>query len=311
MSMWKRFRQATVAVLISLVMLSCTRDHGAETKGSAGGDYIARVDGRLITIEDMERRIEAVPDYARGIYQGEEGLRNLLDEMVKTEILYLEAKKEGLDRDPAYVTMVNDYRKFALVSLMLDRMVSSHTAVSDREARDYYEKHRESFTMPRQIRASHILVKTESEAEDILRKIRKGVDFKKLARERSIDINTADNGGDVGFFAPGEMSPEFEKVAFSLSKGEVSRPVKSRLGYHIIKVTDIRAKRVLPFSKVRGDIIQRIREEKEQAVFNSYLEKVRGKYEISINEERFREFLDRYAPQATGQNGTVSGRDAP
>jgi peptidyl-prolyl cis-trans isomerase C len=93
--------------------------------------------------------------------------------------------------------------------------------------------------MANEVRASHILVKTEQEANDLLKQIKTGKDFGELAKNCS-DCPSKRQGGDLGFFSRGQMVKEFENAAFSMSKGEVSNPVKTQFGYHLIKVTDTR-----------------------------------------------------------------------
>ncbi len=91
----------------------------------------------------------------------------------------------------------------------------------------------------KEVKASHILVKTEDEAKRILEELKKGVSFAKLAQEKS-ECPSKKKGGDLGWFGRGKMVPEFEKAAFALKKGEQSGIVKTKFGYHIIKVTDTR-----------------------------------------------------------------------
>ena len=91
--------------------------------------------------------------------------------------------------------------------------------------------------MPSQVRASHILVSTEKEANDLLSQIRDGADFGALAQKHS-SCPSGKSGGDLGFFGKGMMVPEFETAAFGMGKGQVSNPIKTQFGYHLIKVTD-------------------------------------------------------------------------
>jgi len=91
--------------------------------------------------------------------------------------------------------------------------------------------------MPKEVRASHILVKTEAEANEILFDLKRGASFEDMAMKKSL-CPSKSKGGDLGFFTRGRMVKEFEDAAFSLQKGELSKPVKTQFGYHIIKVTD-------------------------------------------------------------------------
>jgi peptidyl-prolyl cis-trans isomerase C len=283
-----------IPLLIMILFSACSKRAEDNKTEDRSGDYVARVGPRTITADDISERLSAIPDYARAVYDGERGMRNILDELIKTELLYLQARKDGLDKAPEYRAKVEDYKKFALVGMLFEKIVASRSEVSEKDARDYYGKNRTDFTRPQRIKASHILVKTRSEAEEILKEIRNGKSFSTLARNRSIDTNSADNGGNLGFFSMGEMSQEFEEVAFSLKKGEISNPVKSRYGYHIIKVTDRKKEETVEFSQVKDIIIQRLEQEKQQTAFNEYIEKIKNDYPVETNEEKLRELIKRY-----------------
>lgn len=150
-----------------------------------------------------------------------------------------------------------------------------NTKITDDKAKEYYEKNKKDFYID-EVEASHILISTtddngkelskkeiekaKKKAEDILKRINNGEDFAKLAKENSDDPGSASKGGDLGYFGKGEMVPEFEEVAFSLKKDEVSEIVKSEYGYHIIKLTD-KNQGQTPFEEVKGDIIQILKEQ--------------------------------------------------
>lgn len=110
--------------------------------------------------------------------------------------------------------------------------------LSNEKLKEYYDEHYEEYKN-NLAKASHILVKTEEEANDILNKIKSGENFEELAKEYSEDPGTAANGGNLGPFSKGMMVPEFEEAAFDLKPGEISEPVKTQYGYHIIKAFEV------------------------------------------------------------------------
>ncbi|MDI6890156.1 MAG: peptidylprolyl isomerase [Thermodesulfovibrionales bacterium] len=179
-----------------------------------------------------------------------------------------------------------------LIGLLLEKEIESKAKVSDQEVKYYYEKHREDFAPVSQLKASHIVVKTEKEAKKILERLKKGEDFAQIAKKNSIDTVSAKNGGDLGFLSRGQMVPEFEAAAVRLKSGEISEPIKTKFGYHIIKVTDKKLGRVIEFEKIKDLISQNLSAQKQKEVFDSYIEGLKKSYKVEINKEA----LSRPAP---------------
>ncbi len=143
---------------------------------------------------------------------------------------------------------------------------------TEREVQRSYNDNIELYSTPEQVRASHILLKTEGKKEDevkakaeaLLKTVKAGGDFAELAKKNSEDEGSAKNGGDVDFFARGRMAPEFEEAAFKLQPGEISDLVKTQYGFHIIKVTDKKAATVRTLDEVRPQIVDQLTWEKAQ-----------------------------------------------
>jgi parvulin-like peptidyl-prolyl isomerase len=149
----------------------------------------------------------------------------------------------------------------------------------------YYEMHKDELESISQIRASHILVKTEEEAQKIAGRLKKGEDFATLAKKVSIDTASAKNGGDLGFFSAGQMVPEFESAAAKLKPGEISQPVKTKFGYHVIRVAEKKMGKPLEFEKIKSALFQRLSAEKQKDFFDSYIENLKKTYKVEINKE--------------------------
>ena len=253
-------------------------------KGEEKGPYLAKVGNVKIMQADLEREMKNLPVFAQKMFEGSDGKERFLGELIKKELLYQDALKKGLDKDAEYLKRVEDFRKITLIGVLLEKEMESKAKVSDQEVKDYYEKHKEDFAVGR-IRASHILVKTEEDARNILERLKKGEDFAKIAKKSSIDPGSAKNGGDLGFFSAGQMVPEFEAVAVKLKQGEISEPLKTKFGYHIIKVTDKKIGKSVEFEKVKNYISQRLSAEKQKGFFDSYIEELKKKYTVEINKE--------------------------
>ena len=129
-------------------------------------------------------------------------------------------------------------------------------AVTDASMRKVYDEAVKQQGNEQEVRARHILVPTEAEAKTILAEIRKGTDFAEMAKQKSKDPGAAAEGGDLGYFTKDQMVPEFADQAFKMNKGDVSEPVKSQFGWHIIKVEDKRNKPAPSFDQVKDQVEQ-------------------------------------------------------
>ncbi len=247
--------------------------------------YLAKVGNVKITQADLERELNNLPEFAQKLFVGKTGKERFLDELIKKELLYQEALKKGLDKDPEFRIKVEEFKKITLIGQLLEKEIEIKSQVTDEDVKNYYEKNKEDFSNISQIKASHILVKTEEEAKNILERLRKGEDFAEMAKRYSIDTGSAKTGGDLGYFSQGQMVPEFERAAARLKKGEISEPVKTQFGYHIIKVIDKKLGKPLEFEKVKNLIYQRLTAEKQKEIFDSYIEQLRNKYKVEINRE--------------------------
>lgn len=272
-------------VLILAIAVCCSLMACAQ-KGEQKGPYLAKVGTVKITQADLERDIKNLPEFAQRLFEGPEGKGKFLDEMIKKELLYQEASKRGLDKDPEYLRKLEEFKKLTLIGQLLEKEIEAKAKVTDQDVKDYYEKHKDELSAISQIRASHILLKTEEEAKKIIARVKKGEDFAAIAKKSSIDPGSAQNGGDIGYFSSGQMVPEFESAAAKLKVGEVSSdPVKTKFGYHVIKVTDKKQGKPVEFEKIKNVLFQRISAERQKEFFDSYIENLKKTFKVEINKE--------------------------
>jgi len=272
-----------------------------KTQMADEGPYLAKVGDVKITEADLESEMQNLPDYAQSMFEGKEGKKRFLDEVIKKEILYQEALKKGLDKSPEFKQKLEEFKKLTLISDLLEKEIMSKSGVSEQDMKDYYEKNKADFVATSQIKASHILVKTKEDAQKILERLNNGEKFEALAKEASIDRVSGKNGGELGYFSRGEMVPEFEKAAAMLKVGEVSKPVKTQFGYHIIKVTDKKTGPVVEFERVKDIIAQKLSGERQKEAFDSYLEGLKKDYKIEVNEKAVASLADEKKDEADSQ----------
>ena len=199
-------------------------------------------------------------------------------------------EENGIDEE----FLKNHFRQTLIFDKYRNKIMSE-TEITENDLRDYYNTHIDEYKKE-EIKASHILITTlndmgeqlteeetakkESDAQDILARIKQGEDFEALAKEYSDDKASASNGGDLGYFAKGVMVPEFEEAAFKLEKGQVSDVVKSSFGYHIIKVDDKREE-ITSYEDEKENILGAIRYE----IYNEKMEELKKVSEIEQFED--------------------------
>jgi peptidyl-prolyl cis-trans isomerase C len=148
--------------------------------------------------------------------------------------------------------------QFAKTKLLMETLLKAEAkaAVTEEALRKVYDQAVKEMGKEEEVHARHILLKTEDEAKAVLADLKKGGDFEKLAKEKSTDPSAKTNGGDLGYFGKGQMVPEFADAAFKLNKGDLSEPVKSQFGWHVIRSEDKRTKPVPEFDKVKPQLEQ-------------------------------------------------------
>jgi peptidyl-prolyl cis-trans isomerase C len=171
--------------------------------------------------------------------------------LVERHLLAQLANKEGISDSEDYKRRLAAYQAKALRDSYLSQVISPK--VSEDEIKAVYEEESKKVKETERIRARHILVANEKEANDIAGKIAEGGKFEDLAKQYSLD-GSKDYGGDLGYFTAPEMVPAFSKAAFALKKGEVSKPVKTDFGWHIIKLEDRKQGAAQPYDQVRSAI---------------------------------------------------------
>jgi parvulin-like peptidyl-prolyl isomerase len=187
------------------------------------------------------------------------------------------------------------FQKRLQMEKLLEANYPEQMKITDANAKKFYDDNPKYFQRPEQVRASHILcavdikdpckvpqlkVAAKKKADDILDQIRKGADFAEMAGKYSEDLATAKRGGDLNYFEKGRMVPQFADAAFSLKVGQVSDPVETTYGFHIIKVVDHRDATTVSFEKAKPSIIDELKSQKEETLVETYLAKLRGEAKI-------------------------------
>lgn len=257
---------------------------GSKSESKKESPVLAEVNNGSITVGDFERELKNLPDYLKAMADTPQGRKEMLDTMVIRELILQQASKDGLDKGQELEEKLQDLKKRLVVESFLKKKVESESKVSDEDMKKFYDQNKDKFKTGEQMKASHILLKSEKEAKDILAQINAGGNFEELAKKNSADSSAA-KGGDLGWFGQGSMVPAFEKAAMALKEGQVSPVVKSDFGFHIIKLTGKRPAGIRPFDEVKEQIKGAIMPTKQQEVFQKIKDELKKTAKITVKED--------------------------
>jgi peptidyl-prolyl cis-trans isomerase C len=241
---------------------------------------LATVEGREITQTDLDNAIARFPKERQSYFMNEEGKKQLLDQIISFELVYSYAKDNGVENDPSYIAQLEAAKKEILTQAAINKVLAE-VKVTDEEVKAYYEANQQYFKSEESVTAKHILVDSAEQAEEIKNKIDAGMNFEMAAMQFS-SCPSKEQGGNLGNFTRGRMVPEFEAAAFELAVGEVSEPVQTQFGYHIIKVEEKNEGSVKPLEEVYPMIQREILNERESFKYMQLTEELKTKYSVVI-----------------------------
>lgn len=215
----------------------------------------AKVNNHIISAQDVLNAVSTLPENVKTkplfeIYP------RVINELINKHLITKRAYSEKLDLDQNVINLIKKNKDSILAKYWLNNFIKNET--SEENVKNFYNNYVKSFQKYTEINASHILVKTKNEAVSIINKLNNKSQFSELARAYSIGPS-AKNGGNLGWFGPGQMVKEFEKAAFLLEKGNISqKPIKTKFGFHVIKLNDIRNAKPKKLNEIKNNIIEKI-----------------------------------------------------
>jgi peptidyl-prolyl cis-trans isomerase C len=222
---------------------------------------LAKVNGHAITEADV-RNVEVELGMELTSIPADKRQQMVVEYLIQHELFATAAEKDKLDQGTSYESRLAYYKRRALRDTYYEKMV--HSTVTEAEARKFYDEQAKAAADNPQIKARHILVEKEADARDLREKLARGEDFAALAKAHSKDPGSGAQGGDLGFLQKGQTVKAFDETLQKLKPGEISDPVQTEFGWHIIQVQERRA--LPPFDGLKDRIVGRLVQQKAQAV---------------------------------------------
>jgi peptidyl-prolyl cis-trans isomerase C len=311
-----RFLRITAVFALILVFLPAMAEEKKSSK-----EKLAVVNGVVITQDQFSKELnvhlERVSRQGRQISDDQLGSlkKEILEGLIEREVLYQETQKEGIkvsdqkvdDQLAAIKKRFPDEKEYKIalekmnlteneikeqiarglaIRELIDQRIAAKIVVTDEESKAYYDGNPQLFNQPEQVKASHILIKADANADEakkaearkkietVQQKVKDGGDFAALAKEYSEGPSNT-RGGDLGYFRRGQMVKPFEDAAFTMQPNEVSEVVETRFGYHLIKVYDKKPEQVLAYADVKEKLNQRLKQQKVEKEATQYVDQLK------------------------------------
>ncbi len=275
-----------VFALIAVALLTANTCFGSET-AVTGGDVLATVGNNRITREMLDHIIATIPEDKRVPFLTPDGRKKLLEEVVSLTLFAEAAKVQGIDKEPASRSRLDYVQREYLAGEYLRRRLADNPLVTENELRDFYKDHIAEFKPPEEMKARHIVVKSEEQANRILSQLKEGADFAELAKKHNIDPTAATGGRlespDGREWLPrGMFEASFEHMLFKIPKGQIGGPIKTQFGWHILKVDDRRQPETRSFQQMRSMIRNRLEEQKKNETQSKLTEELKKSIPVTI-----------------------------
>jgi len=234
---------------------------------------LAVVSGAAITENDVAQMMADLGPKAQQ-YANPQGRAMILEQLIARRLFLMDAQKNLYEREPAFKEQLARVKEDMLTNYSVQKALE-RVRVTDEEVKKFFDEHPEQFEASMTYNASHILVDSEEKAKELADKISSGeISFEDAARENST-CPSGKNGGELGDFSHGQMVPEFEQACDALNPGEISAPVQTQFGWHLVKLNKKEEGETPKFSDMKDDIYAMIMEQKQQAAYQSKINQLK------------------------------------
>ncbi|KIM08583.1 MAG: hypothetical protein KU29_04045 [Sulfurovum sp. FS06-10] len=264
---------------ISLIFLSLM------TISTMASEILATVNGQTITQEDVNNFVVTSIPGASFDALTEAQRKSVLNQMIERKLFLADAKKSKIVNKTEFTKALEKLKENLILDFWMKEKVEE-IVINDKEAEAFYQKNSEKFVQPASVKARHILLSTQEEAQAIIDELMDSQQleekFIELAKTKSTGPS-GPNGGNLGWFTQDQMVPEFSDAAFAMFKGQISKkPIQTQFGYHVIYVEDKKDKTVLDFKDVKADIVQTLRMQQFKSKLEELGEKLKKTAKITV-----------------------------
>ena len=253
---------------------------------ASGDEVVAIVNGRQIQHSQLEPLITEYEKRTKKDHASQEDKVQLLKNLVRRYLVLQLDSTQELRESREVSSRVKEYEDQLVLEAYIKKNILDFLRVSDEEVKQYYSDNLHKFILQPTVRASQILLRTEAEAKQILKKLREGENFVELAKQYSIDLPGALEGGSLGIITKGQNMSELGHTVFTLNEGEISPIVKTRFGWHILRVDEIIKQKYIPFEEVKDKIKVILQQEKEANAYDAMTRNLEKDADIKIFEKR-------------------------
>jgi len=249
-------------------------------------EVVAVVNGAPIHHVQLEPLIAEYKKQSKKTQVSAEDKIQLLKNLIRRNLILQQDFTQNLRKSKDISNRVKEYEDKLVLEAYIKQHVVDFLTVSEEEAKQYYLKNLHQFASPPKVKASHILLRTETDAKQVLEKLQAGASFTELAKQYSIDLPMAFEGGSMGTITKGRTLPQLEETLFVLNEGEFSGIVKTQFGWHILRVDEKIPAQYIPYEEVRDRIKVILKREKEARAYDAMTQELEKEATITIYENR-------------------------
>lgn len=239
---------------------------------------LANVGGMPITSADVDAFLAGLGQRGQS-YNNPQGRAVILEQLIGQKLFLMDATRNLYEAEPAFKAELKRTKEMLLTNYAIEKAIGN-VRVTEEEAKKFYDENGEQFMGDATVNASHILVADEETAKNLLEQIKSGaISFEDAAKEHST-CPSGQEGGCLGDFGRGQMVPEFDQACFSMEVGELRGPVATQFGYHLIRLNSKTDAAPVAFEEVKGDIIRKLTQDKQQAAYQSKVNQLKILYPV-------------------------------